>query len=200
MAGQTTWNKATVPAGTDPWNGVPDWKKAIETSGLVFGVANVTERNGLAATAPGGVLPVPTMVYRADLATYETWDGTVWNTQQKYSNFITTDTNWIYGGGLVKTITSGKTFIQLTGIMFRQAGGAVTVNVGTDVSMGVYIPSGWRPTVPISSLAPVTTGTVHNGEPIVTVDTTGALILHATVSTVAIASGAHLSFNTGWYL
>ena len=78
MAGQTTWNKATVEAGTDPWNLVPDNKKALETAGLVFGVATNTERNALAASAPGGVLPVPTLVRNTATGQYESWNGTRW--------------------------------------------------------------------------------------------------------------------------
>lgn len=78
MAGQTTWNKATTPAGTDPWNAVPDWKKMLETSGLVFGVATTAERNGLAALAPGGVLPVPTLVRNSETGRFESWNGTRW--------------------------------------------------------------------------------------------------------------------------
>lgn len=92
MAGQTTWNKATVPVGTDPWSAVPDVKKSLDTAGLVFSVANVTERNGLAALAPGGVLPVPTLVWRVDLPGYESWDGTVWRqvTGRKHARFTGT--------------------------------------------------------------------------------------------------------------
>lgn len=80
MAGQITWNKATVPAGTDPWTLVPDTKKAIDTAGLVFGVADDAERTGLALLAPGGVLPTPTHVFQADKKRWFTWDGVAWTT------------------------------------------------------------------------------------------------------------------------
>lgn len=165
--------------------------------------------------AAGGIQPVYTLaerdaftpyggftVRRMDVAGHplEEYDGAGWVRVQDSTNWITTDPNWTYGGGLMKTVVGGKTFIQLIGIMFRQAGGSFTVNIGADVSMGAYIPAGWRPTVPISSLAPVTTGTVHNGEPVVMVGTDGTLKLHATVAPVTVAPGAHLSFNTGWYL
>lgn len=78
MAGQTTWNKAEAPAGTEPWGYVTQVKRALDTAGLVFDVASLTERNGLAALAPGGVLPVPTMIFRTDLQRYESWNGTRW--------------------------------------------------------------------------------------------------------------------------
>jgi len=79
MAGQTTWNKITVAAGTDPWNFVPDNKKAFDAAGVYFQVANDAERTGLAALAPGGVLPVPTMVFQTNTKRWMTWDGAVWS-------------------------------------------------------------------------------------------------------------------------
>lgn len=165
--------------------------------------------------AAGGILPVYSQAERDALVAYagltvrrmdvtghplEEHDGAAWQRDRDYSNWITTDVNWTYGGGLIKTTVGGKTFVQLIGIMYRQSGGSFTVNVGSDVALGVYIPAGWRPTIPISSLAPVATGTVHNGEPVVMVGTDGTLKLHATVANVTVAPGAHISFNTGWYL
>lgn len=191
---QTRPNGAKVPVNSDAYNLTGDLATMADTSNVIIPCASQAVRDALTPF-------VGMTITRTDLGgAFFTWDGAAWQTQVTWSNWITADTNWIYGGGLYKTVTAGKTFIQLIGIMYRQAGGSFTVNVGTDVSMGVYIPAGWRPTLPISSLAPVTTGTTHNGEPIVTVDTTGALILHATVSNVTVATGAQLSFNTGWYL
>jgi nucleoid-associated protein YgaU len=77
---QSTWNKATVPAGTDPYNEIPDTKKALESAGLVFGVGSLTERNGLAAAAPGGVLPSGQTIVRTDTpdGRLERWNGSEW--------------------------------------------------------------------------------------------------------------------------
>lgn len=174
--------------------------RLADSARVVIPIANLTERNGLAAVF-GGTIPPQTVISRLDLAcTLEIWDGTTWQTQAMYSNWITTDANWIYGGGLYKTVTAGKVFIQLIGVMYRQAGGSFTVSVGTDVQMGVYIPAGWRPALSVSTLTPVSTGTVHNGEPMMLIDTSGGLKLHATVGPVTIAVGAQLNFNAGWYL
>lgn len=75
-----TANKATVPAGSDGWNLVPDIKKAIETTGSIIKVASPAERDGLAALFPGGALPVPTHICRTDIvgAPIMTWNGTKW--------------------------------------------------------------------------------------------------------------------------
>lgn len=80
MAGVTTWNKSEAPAGTEPWNYAAQVKRALDKAGLVFGVASSAERDGLAALAPGGVLPIPTLIWRTDKHWYETWDGTAWQT------------------------------------------------------------------------------------------------------------------------
>lgn len=77
MTAQTA-NKATVPVGSDGWNPTAHIKQAIETARTIIPVADVTERNGLAALFPGGTLPVPSFVWRADLGIMETWTGTVW--------------------------------------------------------------------------------------------------------------------------
>lgn len=139
MAGITTWNKATVFTGTDPWNLTVDTKKAIDTSGLVFGVASLAERNGLAALAPGGVLPIPTMIFRADLGSYETWDGTVWRGRQHTefttaTNTAATATSWGMGTFTRDTANSNDSaFVTINGIdslRVRDAGlYAVTVMV-----------------------------------------------------------------------
>ena len=174
--------------------------RAADSARVVIPMANQTEQNGLAA-AFGGTIPPQTVISRLDLnGAIFVWDGTAWQSQAVYSNWITNDNNWIYGGGLYKTVTTGKTFIQLVGVMYRQAGGSFTVNVGSDVAMGVYIPAGWRPALATATLTPVTTGTVHNGEPMMLIGTDGQLKLHATVASVTIAQGAQINFNAGWYL
>ena len=77
MAIQTA-NKATVPAGSDAWNLTADIKKALETARIIVPVASQAERDGLAPLFPGGVLPVPTMVWRTDTQHYQNWNGTGW--------------------------------------------------------------------------------------------------------------------------
>lgn len=77
MAGQTTWNKSTVSAGADPWNLVPDVKKALETANVAVVVSSDAERDAL--TPPGGKYP-GMLVVRADVAgtPVERYDGTLW--------------------------------------------------------------------------------------------------------------------------
>lgn len=78
MTAQTA-NKATVPVGTDGWKLTDHIKQAIETTRSIIPVANEAERDGLAATFPGGVLPVPSYVNRADNGNViEKWDGSKW--------------------------------------------------------------------------------------------------------------------------
>lgn len=196
-----TYNGATVPVGSDGWNPVKHVKEGFETAGLIVSVANEAERDALKDFAPGGVLPVPTTVVRMDVPSYplEIWDGTTWNRQIQSSTFLTTDTNWQYGGGLIRTHAQGLKIVQLIGTMKRVAGGAINFTSTSDVLMGTYIPSGWRPPVPASAFVPVATGTVHNGEPLITVDSNGQMILHIGTGSMTIAIGATLNFSMGWY-
>lgn len=140
MAGITTWNGATAPAGTEAWGYAAQVKRALETAGLVIPVANQTARDGLAALAPGGVLPVPTLVFRIDLGTYETWDGSVWRGQQ-HAEFTTSPNqapqNTAWGMGNFSpdaSLTNDSAFCTVNGVdklQVRDAGTyAVTVLVG----------------------------------------------------------------------
>uniref|UniRef100_UPI003F49ACBF hypothetical protein n=1 Tax=Arthrobacter silvisoli TaxID=2291022 RepID=UPI003F49ACBF len=77
MPAQTA-NGGTAPVGGDGWNLVPDMKKLAETLRVLIPAADQTARDALAAGFPGGVLPVPTMCFRLDLARAEVWDGIAW--------------------------------------------------------------------------------------------------------------------------
>lgn len=76
----STWNGVTVPTAGDPWQLITDLKNAFDSADMVIPVSSQTVRDGLAALAPGGVLPVPTTVMRTDLAGYplEVWNGSSW--------------------------------------------------------------------------------------------------------------------------
>lgn len=97
------WNKTKTPSGTNGWNLLPDLGAAMDSAIVPIPVANVTERNGL--TPPGGVLPVPTVVWRLDKLRYETWDGTIWRAGfgTNYTPIWTGVTDFGSGGSLTGT-------------------------------------------------------------------------------------------------
>lgn len=72
---QQTANRATVPAGNDPWNLVPDLKKAVETAGLIIPVSSSADRDAL----PAAVKKAGCVVARTDLpGVTEIYDGSKW--------------------------------------------------------------------------------------------------------------------------
>lgn len=75
-----TWNKITTAVGSDGWNPVLHMKGVADTADVLVHVSSEAERDGLAALAPGGVLPIPTTVVRTDLPSCptETWNGSAW--------------------------------------------------------------------------------------------------------------------------
>lgn len=75
---QTLFNGAEVFTNGDPYNLADDVAKAFKSVNTVIRVSSLSERDSLAAAAPGGVLPVPTVVFRTDLDRTETWNGTEW--------------------------------------------------------------------------------------------------------------------------
>jgi hypothetical protein len=204
MTGQTTWNKATVEAGTDPWNFVPDNKKAIESAGLVFGVASDTERSGLAALAPGGVLPVPTTIVRTDVTGYpmETWDGTTWNRRPVItSGTATTDGFWTITGGLIKTVTAGLTQVTASLQMVRLTSGITVTTAGNALIVGM-IPAGFRPPGNFSLVGSVVTNAdARYAEPELIVNNGGSIVGRSVSGgDITIGVGYKLYISGTWYL
>ena len=75
---QTLYNGVQVPTNGDPYNLMDDLAAAFESANVIIQISSQTQRDGLAALAPGGVLPVPTFIYRTDLNRRETWNGVEW--------------------------------------------------------------------------------------------------------------------------
>lgn len=64
----TTWNDNYTPAQDDMWNLVPDMRKQAILNNRVIPVYSKAERDGLATSAPDGVIPDGTIVVRLDHA------------------------------------------------------------------------------------------------------------------------------------
>lgn len=75
---QTLFNGVKVPTNGDPYNLLDDLAAAFETANVIIQISSETQRDGLPALAPDGVLPVPTFIYRTDLNRRETWNGVEW--------------------------------------------------------------------------------------------------------------------------
>lgn len=198
MAGITTWNKATAPAGTEAWGYAAQVKRALETAGLVFSVANLTERNGLAALVPAGVLPVPTLIWRADLLAYQTWDGTTWRMTTEAGNVITTDANWGYNGGLARNLTLSRTHVQLS-LKMSRTGGNISLP-SSYTNLGNFIPSGWYPVVGAFGTANIhTSGGVFRFQVVVNVSGTGDILMQPASGTQTLNTGDFFTLDMGWH-
>jgi plastocyanin len=76
---QTLYNGIVVPTNGDAYNLTADLATMGQSGITPIPVASLSARNALAAAAPGGVLPVPTVVIRKDQSMFiETWDGSTW--------------------------------------------------------------------------------------------------------------------------
>jgi len=203
MAGITTWNKATAPAGTEAWGYTAQVKRGLDTSGLVFQVANATERNGLAALAPGGVLPIPTLIWRADLGTYETWDGTTWlSLSVVKAGTATTDGFWTITGGLTKTTTNGLTLVTAN-LQLTRTTASITINSGSDSNLLVgMIPAGFIPSNNQYFIGTSNTDTgARFAEPQLVINSGGSLVGRSTSGgSVTVGVGYKLFISTTWWL
>lgn len=78
---QTLYNGAVVPTNSDAYDITGDLVDLCLSLNVPIPVTTLAQRNGLAALAPGGVLPIGTMVLRRDQSMFtEKWDGTTWKT------------------------------------------------------------------------------------------------------------------------
>lgn len=153
MTAQTA-NEVTVPVGSDGWNFTGHIKQAFESAGLVIPVASQSERDGLAARFPSGVLPNPTYVCRTDSIDkrIETWDGTQWVTRKgiPYTPIWTGATSWGGGGSMVGTywvdgdmvtvrakVTSGSTASLGTGLIEFPLPAGLPIAAGTVLGTGI---------------------------------------------------------------
>jgi len=81
---QTRYNRVVTITNDETYDLAGHMARMADSINPVIRVANQAERDGLAALAPGGVLPIPTTVARADLlGALEVWDGTRWVTDQR---------------------------------------------------------------------------------------------------------------------
>jgi hypothetical protein len=194
---QTTWNKGIVPAGTDPYNEIPDTKKAVESLNAIVPVANATERDAL--VPPAGKYAGMT-VSRADLSgILETWNGSAWIRQAQTGSPVTTDTNWSYNGGFVRHIGADRTHVSMSVRMSRQ-GPTFTLNNSSYLLLCPLVPLGWRPVV-----GAFATANLHNSDSAlkaqlgITISPTGDLLAQLFSGTVSVVSGDFFHISTGWH-
>lgn len=129
---QTLYNGAVVPTNSDAYDLTADLVTMCLSLNIPIPVANLAARNGLAALAPGGVLPIGTAVYRQDQSMFtEKWDGTTWRTAghsewTRTGQSVPTATTWGVGALTLDTAkTTDTAFITHPAndqLRFRDAG------------------------------------------------------------------------------
>ena len=129
---QTLYNGIKVPTNGDAYNLTGDLA-IMGASGITpIPVPSKSARDALAASAPGGTLPVGTMVIRKDQSMFiETWDGTNWVTGahcEWYKNGASVGTGATFDVGALtqdsaKTTNTGFITHPSAGVLkFRDAG------------------------------------------------------------------------------
>jgi hypothetical protein len=145
---QTRPNKTKTIVNSDAYNLATDLAAMADSFNGFIQVANQTERDGLAALM--GTVPVPTMVYRADLNAYESWNGASWDriTPNTLQAVNTSDGTWAYNCQLfTEYALNGSKMVTFQFIIARIGGGAFTVPTGSWTTiLSALIPAGYRPT------------------------------------------------------
>jgi len=122
---QTLPNGIEVPTNSDTYKLTEDLAKMGSTAHVIIPVNSATERNGLAALYPDGVLPVPTYVNRMDVTGHpiEVWDGTGWD--RLVSPAIRANTQTVGAGMAADAFMSGtiRPLIQAGTFVGKPVGG-----------------------------------------------------------------------------
>lgn len=136
---QTRPNKVKVPVNSDAWNPTGDLATMADTILNVINVPDQATRDALAATFPGGTLPVPTTVWRVDLDHTETWNGTEWVGAVRHAEWTfpsqSVPNNAAYGPG-IGTIDTTRS--QYQSVFSQPANDKWTVSKAGVYSLGWY--------------------------------------------------------------
>ena len=156
---QTRPNGIVVPVASDDYNPPQDMADMADSTNTILNIADEAARDSLAATFPGGVLPVPTVISRADLGgDLEIWTGSQWRTVNETSKVNTADVNWSYVGRLSRTGSGdGKYTVTLADRLARIGSGfAISTTLITFITG--FVPVGYRPEATFNGWALITDG------------------------------------------
>lgn len=196
MADVTTWNKATVPGGTNPWDLRADLQQAVESANIPVPVASQAERDAL--NPPGGKYP-GMAVFRTDHnGALQVWDGATWdNSINPVAN-----SGWTLTGHIVKRATASG--VQATaGFGASYSGGAITnlnnsfQKIFTITNIGTFKPylAVYNPTTIYTS---INSGAAVAGIEY-SVNTAGEVWARlSSLSSASVPSGAYFYVNTVW--
>lgn len=135
----TRWNKTKTPVNSDAWNLTADLASLADGAAVTIAVASQSEQDGLAALAPGGVLPVPTVIFRTDLAEMRVWDGSKWGSS--YNLAPPTPVGGLpTSGTFTLTPTLGRTIVNMRIWLTRTADASVSASPSF-TTIGVAIPT-----------------------------------------------------------
>lgn len=156
---QTRPNGIVVPVASDTYNPPQDMADMADSINSILNVADDTARDSLAATFPGGVLPIPTVISRADNGgDLEIWTGVKWRTINETSDVNTSDVNWSYVGQLTRAGSGdGKYTVTLADRLAR-IGSGFTISTTLITFITGFIPAGYRPEAVYNGWALITDG------------------------------------------
>jgi hypothetical protein len=143
---QTLYNGAVVPVPSDAYALTDDMKKLCLSLNIPIPVTNQSARDGLAALAPSGVLPVGTIVVRKDQSMFvEKWDGANWKTSghcewTRNNQVVPTNSPWGVGAlTLDASKTTDSAFVTHPAgdqLKFRDAGVySITLTAAADAAL-----------------------------------------------------------------
>lgn len=160
----------------------------------VHSCANLAARDGLAALY-GGTLPIPTLVYRVDLDSYQSWNGTNWGGPVQYDPIDVTGYD-----------LTGKVTVEPVGTLKRVTVAISVTRTGADASIpttfaafGTVLPSQARGAAESLYLPVALSGASNNVHATVFLNPVdGAMSIRAQ-SAFTWSTGALFSLNCTYY-
>ncbi|WP_422934987.1 hypothetical protein [Sinomonas sp. P47F7] len=168
------------------------WRHTAARGGVVD-IRSAAERAEMTSPALGQ------RIARLDLAgvPLEVWDGTAWNLDRDFAAFKTTDTNWSWQGGIVRSKVLGQTQFSAAAIMTRVAGGSFAFGTG-DTLMGNFCPTAFLPPGNVYLAVSITNGGALVGQAQLVITTTGDFVLRTFSGSMTFPAGGVMYINGLW--
>jgi len=199
---QTRPNKIVTITNDEVYDLATHQARMADSTNVIVPVNTLSERDGLAAQYPGGVLPNPYYVARKDLPgqPIETWDGDAWKRVTEESISWSSLGAWTSPNGIISRRWNGsKWVVTFIGHLVLSTNSPFGLTTAMS-SIGNAVPSGWRPAPgdAYGGGAYSNNTPTYQGPIVARIGTDGVLQVAAVNGTLNVVQNCQFFINISW--